>query len=302
MIDVEKKLNKKMMFIINPVAGKRAIEKNLAEVLSVFTKGGYKVTVFPTMAKEDATHYVKEYGADYDIICCSGGDGTLNEVITGVIDSGLKTKIGYIPCGSTNDFAEYHGLSMDAVEAAKNIVDGEIKAIDIGAIGDRYFINSAEFGVFTWQAYTTSQTLKNRLGGKAYFLGMLKDLNKVCSFHMKVEMDGEQFEDDFIFGVTASSCNIAEKLLKSFRQTVIADDGLFEIALVMKPNSTPDIKKLYKALKNGDPNMKFIKFCRCTGMTISTDKPIDWNVDGELKTLEGTFKIEILKRRINLMC
>lgn len=302
MPDIITKLEKKMMFIVNPVAGKKVMEKKLAEVLTVFTKGGYKVTVFPTMEKGDATRYVKAYGKDYDIICCSGGDGTLNETITGVIDADLKPKVGYIPCGSTNDFAEYHGLSMDILEAAKNIVAGEIKAIDIGAIGDKYFINSAEFGAFTWQAYTTSQSLKNYLGGKAYLLGALMDLNRLRSNHLKIEMDGEEFEGDFIFGVTASSCNIAEKILKSFRQPVVADDGLFEIGFVMRPNSVPALNKLYRALKNNDPNTKFIKFCRCSGTTITTDEPFDWNVDGELQTMEGTFEIKILHRRINLMC
>ena len=302
MAENKSNLKKKLLLIVNPVAGKKQMAKSLSEVVDIFTKGGYIVTVLPTTGAGDAREYAKCYGGDFDIICCSGGDGTLGETVSGLVDAGLDIPLGYLPSGSTNDFATFHGISSDVITAANNIVNGVPKAIDVGVFNDTCFINSIEFGAFTWQAYTTSQRLKNIIGGKAYFLEAIKDLNRLRSEHFRFEIGEEEFVGDYIFGVMAVSCSIADKALKNFKQPVIADDGLIEIALVKKPTSLPDRDNLVTALRNGDPNTKFIQFCRYDSMIMESTQPVDWNVDGEKKTVTGIHEIKVLKQRIKLIC
>lgn len=302
MSDTASKLNKKLLLIVNPVAGKKEITKKLAQVVQMFTSGGYVVTVMPTTAAGDATEYVKKFGAGYDLICCCGGDGTLSETVTGIVQADLDIPVGYLPSGSTNDFAAFHGIYPEEVTAAQNILNGCAKPIDVAMFNDTCFINSAEFGAFTWQAYTTPQRLKNLFGGKAYLLEAIKDLNRLHCEHFKVKLGDEELEHDYIFGVLAVSCNIADKALKNFKQPVICDDGLFEIALVRKPDSLPDRDNLVTALRNGDPNTKFIKFLRTDSITFESTVPVDWNVDGEKKTVTGLHEMKVLKQRIKLIC
>ena len=296
------RLNKKLMLIVNPVAGKKQMAKELCDVVELFTLVGYAVTVLPTGGIGDAAEYVKMFGRDFDLICCSGGDGTMGETVSGIVEAGLDIPVGYIPSGSTNDFASFHGIPSDITDAVVNIINGSVKPIDVGVFDDRCFINSAEFGAFTWQAYTTPQYLKNLIGGRAYLLDAIKDLSRLHCEHMLITMDGKEYEGDYLFGVLAASCNIADKALKNFRQPVLCDDGLFEAAFVKKPDSLPDRDNLVTALRNGDPNTKFIKFCRCDKIIIESEQPVDWNVDGEKKTVSGRHEINVLKQRIKLIC
>lgn len=302
MSETSDNLNKKLLLIVNPVAGKKQMTKKLCEVVELFTRSGYAVTVMPTTAAGDAAEYVRKLGAGYDLICCSGGDGTMGETVTGLVDANLDVPVGYLPSGSTNDFAAFHGLSDDVMTAARNIVTGTVKPVDVGVFNGSCFINSAEFGAFTWQAYTTPQRLKNLIGGKAYLLEAIKDLNRLKSEHLRVNIGEEEFIGDYIFGVMAASCSIADKALKNFRQPVLSDDGLIEIALVKKPTSLPDRDNLVVALRNGDPNTKVIQFCRSDSICFTSDVPVDWNVDGEKRTVTGELEIKVLKQRLKLMC
>lgn len=161
---------KKLLLIINPVSGRRTSLRFLPDIIKIFSEGDYAVTVFPTGKSGDATQFAQLYGSEFDLIVCIGGDGTLNEVITGIIRGDCRTPLGYIPSGSTNDFAACHGISSDMLEAAQNIISGKPKKIDIGKFGDQYFSYVAAFGAFSWLSYTTPQNLKT-----------CSDIRHICS-------------------------------------------------------------------------------------------------------------------------
>ena len=189
-----------MLFIYNPRAGKAMIKSHLLDIIDVFTKGGYEVTVHPTQARMDATNVVLQKAKGYDLIVCSGGDGTMDEVVTGMLQLDKKIPIGYIPAGSTNDFARSLRISNDMVKAAKEIVDGRFYPCDAGRFNDNYFIYVAAFGLFTDVSYQTKQAMKNVLGHLAYVLEGTKRLFNVPSYRLKVSHDGETIEEEFIFG------------------------------------------------------------------------------------------------------
>lgn len=189
---------KQLLLILNPTAGTKKGSKYLAEIISVFNQAEYDTHVYVTTCRGDATRAVKMFAAQVDLVVCCGGDGTLNETITGVIEIGLKTPIGYIPSGSTNDFANTLHLSKDVVEAAKQIVNGTAQPYDIGKFGNRYFCYVASFGVFTKTSYTTRQSIKNILGHMAYILEGIQELSSIRKEHLRVELEDEVIEDDYL--------------------------------------------------------------------------------------------------------
>ena len=175
----ERKDLKPALLIINPVSGKRMVLRNVAQIIRVLMDAGYKVTTMITGKKGDGTAFAASFGRDYQLVCCTGGDGTLNEVIHGLATANIDVPLGYIPCGSTNDFAASHGLSTDIIEAAEHIASGYSTRYDIGCFGGRHFTYVAAFGAFSWLSYTTDQNMKNVLGHTAYILDAIKDLYKI---------------------------------------------------------------------------------------------------------------------------
>lgn len=291
---------KQMMLIINPVAGKGEMMRNLAEVTGIFMDAGYRVSFYPTRERGDATEYVKAYGAGYDIICCSGGDGTMNEVAAGLIEAGLDIPVGYMPSGSTNDFAEFHGISTDVVKTAKSIVSGKEHRVDVGRLGAKYFINAADFGAFTWLPYTTPQRLKNKLGFYAYVLDGIRDLAKLQSEHLRITMNGQTKEGEYIFGIVASSSELAGAL-DFFGQKVVADDGLFEVLLIRLPTSTAELQATINALGSQNLNNELISFCRTDRIEIECMKKLTWALDGEKCVGGSRHTLEMLTRRIRIV-
>ena len=291
---------KSMMLIINPVAGKGEMMRSLAEVTGTFMDAGYRVSFYPTRGRGDAAEYVKAYGKDFDMICCSGGDGTLNETISGMCDTGIDIPIGYMPAGSTNDFAEFHGISCDVTKTAKKIVSGREHRIDVGRLGGKYFINAADFGAFTWLPYTTPQRLKNKMGFYAYVLDGIKDLAKLQSEHLRVTINGQTQEGEFIFGVVASSSALAGAL-DFFGQKVVADDGLFEVLLIRRPNSPAELQSTIAALREQNLNNELISFCRTDKVEIECLKKLAWALDGEKCVGASRHAIEMLPRRVRIV-
>ena len=291
---------KSMMLIINPVAGKGEMMRSLAEVTGTFMDAGYRVSFYPTRGRGDAAEYVKAYGKDFDMICCSGGDGTLNETISGMCDAGIDIPIGYMPAGSTNDFAEFHGISCDVTKTAKKIVSGREHRIDVGRLGGKYFINAADFGAFTWLPYTTPQRLKNKMGFYAYVLDGIKDLAKLQSEHLRITINGQTQEGEFIFGVVASSSALAGAL-DFFGQKVVADDGLFEVLLIRRPNSPAELQSTIAALREQNLNNELISFCRTDRVEIECLKKLAWALDGEKCVGASRHAIEMLPRRVRIV-
>ena len=187
---------KKLYFLFNPTSGKGRIREHLLEIVDIFTKAGYEVTVHPTQAQGDAQRLTEELADEYDLIVCSGGDGTLDEVVTGLIRSDSLTPVGYIPAGSTNDFAQSLQIPSNMVKAAETVVNGRAFPCDVGAFNDDTFIYVAAFGLFTDVSYQTNQRLKNIFGHAAYVMEGAKRLYDIPSYYLEVEVNGETIRDD----------------------------------------------------------------------------------------------------------
>ena len=196
---------KKMLFIYNPNSGMGLLKPKLSDVLDIFVKGGYEVTVYPTQKYHDAVRKMGEYEEQYDLVACSGGDGTLDEVVTGMMKREKKVPIGYIPAGTTNDFASSLHISKNMLEAADTVVNGVPFACDVGVFNQDYFVYIAAFGLFTDVSYETKQSMKNVLGHLAYILEGTKRIFNIPSYRIKVTHDGETIEDEFIYGMVTNS-------------------------------------------------------------------------------------------------
>ena len=272
---------KSIYFVFNMRSGKAAISSKLANVINEFTKEGYEVTVHPTQSRGDAADAAL-YACDkqYDLIVCSGGDGTLNEVIQGVMKAENKLPIGYLPAGSTNDFAKSAGISTNIMEAVQTVINGTPQSFDMGGLNDRSFIYIAAFGAFIEVTYETPQNMKNVLGHAAYILNGILHVGKIRSYHIKVTTGTETFEDDYIFGMVTNSSSVAGLLsLGDF----LCDDGLFEVTLIKKPSSPLALQKTIKGILNleSDLDTKYIKSFRASKVKFECDNEINWTVDGE---------------------
>ena len=291
----------KMMLIVNPVAGRQDAKKNLAELVQIFTAAGAMVTVFITGKAGDAADFAAKYGSDYDIIVCSGGDGTMNETVAGMVRGGVSAPVGYLPSGSYNDFAEYQGLNKNVLKAAKAIVKGSPRQVDVISFNGRTFINAADFGAFTWLPYTTSQQAKNTLGAYAYILEGIKDMSKIRSSHLRLFANGGVYEGDYIFGIICNATMLGGVLNRKGR-IVKSDDGIFEVGMVRQPTTAMDFPEILQALRTEDLSDPHITFFKTSRLIIETDEPVNWSLDGELATIDGSAEVETLHSRITLIC
>ncbi len=272
---------KKLYFIFNLQSGKATISSKLALVIDMFTKAGYEVTARPTQERMDACAAAKyACGQGFDLIVCSGGDGTLNEVIQGVMRSENKLPIGYIPAGSTNDFARGVGIPRNIIDATQWIIDGKEYPCDIGSFNDKYFTYIAAFGAFTEVTYETSQQVKNVLGHVAYVLNGISRLKNIKSYHMKITYDEETIEDNYIFGMVTNSSSVAGLLsLNEF----LLDDGLYEVTLIKTPGNPLDLQRIIHSLLNIDIDIDtaYIKSFRTSKIRFECSEEIQWTIDGE---------------------
>ena len=201
-------MGKRLLFIYNPKAGKAQIRTKLADILDVFARNGYELTVCPTQKRDDARRIVAERSGDYELVVCSGGDGTLDETVTGMMQSGFRTPVGYIPAGSTNDFGGSLALPKNMVKAAETIVTGRNFPCDMGSFNEDIFVYIAAFGLFTDVSYETGQDMKNVLGHMAYILEGMKRLPSIRSYPMRVSYEDKIVVDDFIFGMVTNSVSV----------------------------------------------------------------------------------------------
>lgn len=274
--------------------------KRLPEIISVFNRAGYDVNVYVTDGQRDASKAVIEMGCQVDIIVCCGGDGTLNETISGVMQAGLHTPIGYIPAGSTNDFANSLGLSEDVVEAARQIVNGVPKAYDVGQFADSYFSYVASFGAFTKTSYNTPQNVKNVLGHMAYVLEGIQEISKIKKVHLRMETGKEVFEDDYLFGAVCNSTSVGGVLTLDSK-LVDLGDGKFEILLVRAPKNIQEMHECIVALKNQTYDCGMLKLFSAPWIKISADADMPWTLDGEKANGRETIFIENLHHGISLI-
>lgn len=291
---------RKLLFLINPNAGQRKVNKALAEIIGIFNEGGYETTVFMTSGPGHGTEIVEPRAKDYDLIVCAGGDGTLNETITGVLRSGADTPTGYIPCGSTNDFAATLKLSTDVIQAAKDIMAGEPVPYDVGKFGDRYFSYIASFGAFTKVSYSTPQNLKNALGHLAYVLEGIQELPQIRNIPMKLELDDESVEGDYLFGAVSNSTSVGGVLTLNPR-LVDLQDGKFEVILVRMVKDMAELGECVMALQNQTYDCAAITFRSVSKLTVTQDPDVVWTLDGERGEGCETIHIENLHRAIRLV-
>ena len=290
---------KKMLFLMNPNAGQKKAARFLPEILAVFQKGGYEVTIFMTTAPGSGVQIVQPRVADYDLIVCAGGDGTLNETISGVLRSGIDRPIGYIPCGSTNDFAATLKLSTDVVQAAKDIVMGTDQNYDLGTFNGRYFSYVASFGAFTRISYSTPQNMKNALGHMAYVLSGIQELTQIRKIPMSVELDGELVEGEYIFGAVSNATSVGGVITLSSRYVDLRD-GKFEVTLVRMPKDMSEVGACIHALQTHDYNCEPITFRSAASVTIRQAPDVVWTLDGERAEGAEVIHIENLHKVLRL--
>lgn len=271
----------KLLFIYNPTSGKAKLKNQLHEIIDIFVRGGYEVIVYPTKYKGDATNVVKakESGA-YDLIVCGGGDGTLDEVVTGMMQCEEKLPIGYIPAGSTNDFAGSLGISDDVRKAAENIVNGKVFSCDIGSFNENPFVYIAAFGLFTEVSYGTDQNLKNALGHAAYILEGIKSLSSIKTYQMRIETEEKVVEGEYLYGMITNSFSVGG--FKNITgNNVELDDGKFEAIFVKKPNSLAELGEITMSLMNGTLDAACIDCITASHLKIISETEVDWTLDGE---------------------
>ena len=292
--------NKKALIILNPRAGLKKANRLLTDIIKEIQKGGYISTSFITTAALDAKNIAAEMGANYDLIVAVGGDGTFNEVVSGIHTSGVKTLIGYIPAGSTNDFATTLKLSSSPKEAAKDIASGTSRKLDIGSFNDRIFTYVASFGAFTETAYTTPQELKNALGHLAYIIEGSKDIWNIKSYKMKITTDEKTFEGDYIFGAVSNSTSLGG-LLKINPNIVDMNDGLLEMLFIKRPENLNELGQIITALNTMNYNSPMIDFCSAPQAEIRAPKSMNWALDGEMAEGKGVIKIKNIKDAVNII-
>ncbi len=277
-------MDKKLLFVYNPKAGKALIKNKLADILDIFTRAGYETTVVPTQKHGDAMEAVVRRGDIYELVVCSGGDGTLDEVVTGMIRSGFNTPIGYIPAGSTNDFGGSLSLPKNMLRAAEVAVEGKNFPCDIGSFvheGEKdVFVYIAAFGLFTDVSYETAQDVKNVLGHMAYLLEGMKRLSSIHSYHVKASWEEREVEDDFIFGMITNSTSVGG--FKNITgKNVKMDDGVFEVTLIKNPKNPVELNNIMMSLLNRDMDTSAMYSFRTAELTLEFEEEAAWTLDGE---------------------
>ena len=273
-------MKKKLLFIFNPCSGKGQIKNKLMEVIDIMVKAGYEVTVHSTQDREDAMQKVKSEAKNYDLVICSGGDGTLDEAVTGMMQSEKKVPHGYIPAGSTNDFANSLKIPKDIVKAAHVAVEGRKFPVDVGYFNGDSFIYIAAFGLFTDVSYQTSQELKNVLGHAAYILEGAKRLHNITSYKMRVEYDGNIIEDEFAYGMITNSVSVGG-FKKLTGKNVLLDDGLFEVTLIRMPKNPVEWNEILSCLANLKDDSDLIYTFKTDCVKFLPEDVIPWTLDGE---------------------
>lgn len=292
-------MKKRMLFVYNPKAGKALIKSKLADILDIFAKADYEITVHPTQRAGEAIQVVENREDTYELLVCSGGDGTLKEVVTGMIKSGKITPLGYIPAGSTNDFAQSYRLPKNMLKAAQIAVNGRDFACDVGRFNKNTFVYVAAFGLFTNVTYETAQDMKNALGHMAYILEGMKSLSAIPSHTMKIMYDDKVIEDDFMFGMITNAVSVGG--FKGITgKHVRLDDGVFEVTLIKRPKTIKALNDLIWSLMNREFDADDMYFFRTGRLVCESKEAVAWTVDGENGGLHFEVEIQNLCKAISI--
>lgn len=275
---------KNLLFVYNPHSGKGQVNAYLPEIIDIFTKGGYLVTAHPTQRREDAYEIVKALAGEHDLVVCSGGDGTTNETIKGIMDGGHHVPVGVIPAGTMNDFASSLGIPRNMPEAARLAVDGSPEYVDIGAYNDRYFTYVAAFGAFTKVSYATDQTLKNSIGAMAYIMAGINEAVQHASepprYHLTVKCGGRTVEGDYMYGMVANSLSVGG--IKGLAgRDISMNDGIFEGIFIKSPGSFIELQHTLNALIKKDFDDPCFDYFKGSDFAFTSNGSVPWTLDGE---------------------
>lgn len=293
---------KNMLLIVNPVSGKMKAKTTLFSVVEALQKGGYVVTVRLTDGRGDATKYAAKAAEEgYDAVVAFGGDGTLNETICGLMQNEKTIPLGYIPAGSTNDFAQSMKLLSTPSKAASVIAEGEAHRIDIGRFNkERYFTYVAGFGAFTQTSYNVPQEVKNYLGHFAYVLEGVKELGSIRSYKATIELDDRTLQGDYIFFSVTNSKSVAG-IVKLKDELVDLRDGVFEVALVKMPRNIIELNKIATAITTSNFENGGIEFYKSSKVKVISEEELNWTLDGEFASSQGEVVIENVNKAIKFL-
>ncbi len=292
---------KKALIILNPCAGLKKANRFMADIIALFCENGYRCTVQTTSPTVNGHDIISQFGKGHDLAVCIGGDGTYNEVVSGIIDNGLNCKIGYIPAGSTNDFATSLGLSKNIMKASNDIISGKAQKFDVGSFNGRKFTYVASCGAFTSTSYSTSTDLKNALGHLAYILQGIKSIPEIKPEHLKITANGEVYENDYLFAGICNSTSLGG-VLKLDKKYVDMNDGLFEMLLVRSPKNIGELAAAIHDLnykKYEESNM--IDLLSVEKIEIESRDLTDWSLDGEHEGGSEKIVVENLHDAITLI-
>ncbi len=293
-------MNKKLLLIINPVSGLRLGTLYLPKIVNALAAGGYDVFTMITTKRGEARDFAENYGAHFDLVVACGGDGTFNEAVSGNLASGNRP-LGYIPCGSTNDFANSIGLSSDLVIAAENIAKGEAHSFDAGSFGGRPFTYVASFGAFTHASYSTAQSFKNVLGHIAYIVEGGLDIKNIHPEAVSIEANGVLHEGEYIFGAVSNSTSLGGVLNLS-PEVVDMNDGKFEIMLIKAPKTASQLSKIVQALAAKQYyDCDMLEFFSCEELTVLKNPSEGWSLDGEFEKGKDNTVIKNMNSAITLI-
>lgn len=292
---------KRLLLIINPAAGMSGKRPRVFRIADWFRSKDFETTVMTTTKKGDAEEFVHRYAGQNDIVACCGGDGTLNEVISGLVHSGISRPVGYLPAGTTNDMARTLSLPANIKKAAKIIASEEPVPQDIGAFnGSQNFSYIASFGAFTQVSYGTPQRLKNIFGHFAYVLGSIRCVGEIRPYHVKITWDGGCLEDDFIFGSVSNSSSIGG-VLKLGSSQVSLNDGVFEVLLIRNTPNLIEFQKILHDLRHRNFDNRYVAFFHTGSISFVFDTETDWTLDGEYAGKPREAEIQNLHSAVSII-
>jgi YegS/Rv2252/BmrU family lipid kinase len=294
---------KNLLFVVNPKAGRTVIKSDLINIIEIFSNAGYSVEVYPTKGQEQTEQYVYENAERFDLVVCAGGDGTLDNTVGGImmLERKIKKRIhmGYIPCGSTNDYARSLKISLEPVQAAKDIVEGDICHVDVGKLENTFFIYVAAFGAFTEISYSTPQNLKNALGHAAYVMEAGKSVLNMKSYNMKVLFDDDEVEGNFVYGQITNSLSIGG--FKNFgSKNMSFSDGKFETVLIKTPENPLELQRIINSLLMDDLSDEMIVFRKSSRVVIKSKEEVPWTVDGEYGGSFKTTRVSNIRKAVSM--
>ena len=276
-------MEQRVLLMVNPMAGRQKIRNELLYVVDTLTKAGYETIIYTTQGKDATRDLLAEKDSQFDRVICCGGDGTFNEILSATMHWNKRPILGYIPAGTTNDFAAGLKLPSDIREAAVNIVRGTPHTVDAGLFNTSYFSYVASFGAFTETSYSTPQNFKNALGHLAYILEGIKEIPAFTPYTVCVEADGQIYKDSYIFGAVSNARSVGG-LLKISDSLVDLNDGVFEVMMIKMPKTLMDLSAIVTSLTSLNPlkyDPSMFLFLQTKELKITFEQEMVWSLDGE---------------------